>query len=177
MSTAGPHGDVLIGSSDPHVAEVVRDALNRVHDVVVLHRLNRSAGRRDWYVMRQASDLPVILGRGQSGDAFTLFLEPHLQVRGIINEGFEREVSKLLASVNEYRSEVILGEELPSQVQLQGVEGFGKDEVDQAMTWLRERRGHRAVAGLHPPGGSNDATKQMIAYVPDESGRVVLGVY
>jgi hypothetical protein len=167
----------LIATTDPRLKEFVRTALDHVNDLVVLHRFDRAAGRREWYLMSRIDQFETILSYGVGRDAFTFFLRPHLPIRGILGEALADQFKSALADVPENRSELIICRMVAEQPRLESCEGFSRHEAADVSNWIHEHAGDSVIGGQHPPLLSNDPDELITAVVPDENGRVQLGVY
>lgn len=167
----------LISTTDTDRLAAVADALVKQPDMVVLHRLTRAAGRRDWYLIERPEQLPDLLRWGRPGDSYTFFLKPQLRIRGRVDDDFAARARAALAEVPDHTDEILVGRLHPGRPLLADVEGICGPEADDLTTWLYEHWGEPAVAGRHPPLLSEDPEELINAYVPDERGQVRPGVY
>jgi hypothetical protein len=161
----------------PDVASAVECAVQRLPDVVVLHRFSRAAGRRDWYVVRSRVQFREAIERGRPGDSYSIFLRPELPLRGPIGQSFASRFEHLLRQVEVPKTEVIMGEVVNNDPLLHDTEGWSPHEIGEARAWLQEHWGRFAVAGLHPDLFAPSREDVLTAYVPESDGRVRPGVY
>jgi hypothetical protein len=166
----------VIATTDPHLVDRLSATLARLPDVVVLQRINRAAGRRDWFLMTELDDLNEIFDRGEPQDAFTFFLRSELQIRGRVGESLIRQLRLALNGIQENREELLLARVIPNRALLES-EGFSRHEEMDLVAWLNERVGEPVIAGPHPPLFSTDPRVQVTAVVPDQEGKVTPGVY
>ncbi len=175
MSRLSGHGSPL-ATTDPRLAALLGAALSRFDDLVVLQRINRAAGRRDWFLMTELDHLSEIFDSGEPQDAFTFFLQPELQIRGRVNASLIHRLRLALKGVQENKEELLLAHVTPNRALLDS-EGFSPHEEMDLVRWLNERSGEQVLAGPHPPLFSTDPEVQVTAVVPDQEGNVRLGVY
>jgi hypothetical protein len=165
-----------MATTDLRLIDILRAALSRLADIVVLQRVNRAAGRKDWFLMADLDDLIEIFDGGEPQDAFTFFLRPELQARGRVSQSFIRQLQFALKGIQENREELLLARVVPRRAILES-EGFSPREDMDLIAWLNERIGELVFAGPHPPLFSTNPSVQVTAVVPDQEGKVTLGVY
>jgi hypothetical protein len=172
-----PRTELTLGSTDARLVPIVREALSRISPLVVLHRLTRSAGRRDWYLLWREDQMDEILGKGAAHDAFTFFLQPQLRLRGRLDKSMADKLRRSLAEIPVNKSELILAREVPGETGLEDSEGFSRAEIEDLNQWMAEHMGETVAAGPHPPLLSRDPQDLVTAIVPDDQGRIEPGVY
>ena len=173
----GTFGSSLVKANRSTLLPMLSGALAHVEDIVTLRRLDRSAGRRDWYVLRRADDVDEILGEARPRDMLTFFLKPQLPIRETITTQVVEELRTLLARVPPNTSELVVGELVPGQARLGACEGYSRHELPDLLSWLDARFGHDVIAGLHPPLLSRDPMELFSAVVPNGEGVIELGMY
>lgn len=171
-----PTGGKPLSACAPDVERKVEDILRSLPDIVVLHRLTRAAGAREWYLIRSVGEWREVIAQGRSADSFSLFLRPQLPLRGSIDGSFVDALDRMLEQTEWPKSEVILGEVVGRDTRVRHTEGWGPHERDEMQEWLREHWGRTAVAGLHPELWSGN-DEVLTVYVPDPEGEVQPGIY
>jgi hypothetical protein len=151
--------------------------MERMKELLVLHRLSRAAGRRDWFLVSSMEEVAAALQEGLPHDAFTFFVQPQLPIRGVGTEELAATLRAMLQQIPENQSELLVACHLPGLSRLEDVEGFSKHESSDLDRWLLEHSGSEVVAGRHPPLLSDTEQERITAVVPDERGNVEPGVY
>jgi hypothetical protein len=166
----------LLSVHEPRFTEGLELALSELPDVALLHRISRSAGRRDWYIVARPNQLEAILERARPRDAISIFLRPQFPLRGALSEDYVGRILELVYSVDSPRTEVLLAVK-GSDPLLRDVEGLAREDAEVARTWCRNHWGHHAVAGIHPPLVAANPGEIITGYFPDSDGSLNQGVY
>lgn len=169
------HSDLLSPLS-PEVIARVSTVLHLIGEVVVLHRFTRSAGRRDWHIVRSLPAFYRMIEVGKPADSYTFFLTPQFPLRGQIDEDFATHFIELLNTVEVPKTEVVLGEVEEHTSLIRDAEGWSPQEIGEARMWLADHWGRAAAAGLHPNLFASD-NEVRTTFVPNEEGLIVRGVY
>lgn len=178
--------DPTLSVFDPRVTDAVRSTIGEVGEVVVLHRLTRAAGRRDWFILEGDDDLDAVRAVGRPADSLAVFFGRHFPFRAVADDAMRERVARLLAS-EPLDTEIVVAERRSGDLLLHDDETFcrpsqpypawrGEQEEDVA-SWFREHAGVTVVAGVHPPLLSEDPSQILVAYWPDRDGVVERGIY
>jgi hypothetical protein len=167
----------MLAISDNGFRVILETTLLREGELTVLHRLNRSAGRRDWFLVSSDRDIDEVLLQGKARDAFTFFLRRQFPIRGYLDDSMSEEIRALLLKIPEVTDECLLARLVPGQSRLEDCEGFGLRESQDLEDWLTNHRGLEVIAGRHPPLFAKEEDGVLTGIVPDYDGSVELGVY
>jgi hypothetical protein len=168
---------VYVATNDPNLAETLHEALRRSGEMTILQRLTRSAGRRDWFLIESASDITAVLGEGRPHDAFSFFITRQFDARGRLDEELIERLRAILSTMPLNTDELLVAQRVSGQIRLQDCEGFSSNQIEEFLDWAKGHVGADVVAGQHPPLLSNNADEVVTAIVPDQEGKVQLGVY
>lgn len=147
--------------------------LDQHGEVLVLVRLSRAAGNKDWYLLHSLDDLATVITRCRPSDCLTAFAGLYLPHRGRASEQLLASALDLVMSVEES----VFGEQQPGDPELLGA--IEAEQGDQAWVadWFEERRGRPVAFGEYPPFLSDDTTIAVDGIVPNVDGSVSRGVY
>ena len=155
--------------------EVVRSWLRANPELLVLGRRNRAAGAKDWYLVRELTDLETVVRRSQPTDCITVFSEPQLTHRRPAND---EDTTRRLAALVATSPESLVATVVPGAPELQNVEAFEPGDEDNALAWLVEHPADTVAFGPYPPFLATDASIAIDALVPHEDGSITNnGVY
>jgi hypothetical protein len=176
----------ILSVFDEGVASAVRDELRSVGEVVLLHRLTRAAGRRDWFILEREGDLDAVRALGRPADSLAVFFGRQLPLRGVADDTMRLRVARLLDS-EPLDTEIVVAEQRPGDPLLHEDEIFWRpsephpawrdDQLEDVAAWFREHAGVTVVAGVHPPLLSEDPSDLLVAYWPNPDGSVERGIY
>jgi hypothetical protein len=162
-----------MSATSAEFGSVVAAALRDFGEVLVLARMNRGAGRKDWYLLRQAGDLDAVVARNRSGDCLTAFPGAYLPFRGAAEDKFLPVALDLVMSVEES----VFGELRDGDPEL--FDSFAAVPGDEGWVaeWFAERQGRQVVFGEYPPFLSDDPSIAIDGIVPQADGSVTRGIY
>ena len=141
--------------------------------LLVLVRMNRGAGRKDWFLVRSLGDLDTTLIRSSTSDCLTVFAGRHLPYRGRADDALLERALTLVGSVDES----VFGEVVDNDPEL--VDSFAAVPTDGEWVreWFTERWGRPVAFGEYPPFLSDDPTIAIDGIVPKPDGTVERGIY
>src|SRR5665213_968491 len=90
-----------MSASSAEFRSVVDSGLRKFGEVLVLARMNRGAGRKDWYLLRRVGDLEIVVGRNRPADCQTAFPGLYLPCRGAAGDELLPLALDLVMSVEE----------------------------------------------------------------------------
>jgi hypothetical protein len=128
--------------------EMVRCWLNGNPELLVLSRINRGGGRKDWYLIRSLADFEAIIQRGRPSDCLTVFSQPQLPYRGRAGDDSIWEAALSLLGEAE---ESVFGEVIDSDPQLKDAFAAVRGDEDWVEEWLTERPSATVAFGPYPP--------------------------
>jgi hypothetical protein len=163
-----------LSATSPEFEKQVSNWLRDNPELLVLNRLNRAAGRKDWYFVRDVSDLSTILDRLRPLDCLTVYSGPQLPYRGTAKDDATwTDALGLFAEAEE----AVFGELVESDPQLhRAFEAVPGDE-EWVEEWLTERPNAVIVFGPYPPFLDPDPTVALDAVLPNADGSLTGGVY
>jgi hypothetical protein len=92
--------DPLSATSD-EFRSTISGWVNESGEVLLLARLSRAAGRKDWYLVHGLGDLDTVVARSRPSDCLTAFSGRYLPNRAITNEETLARALDLVMSVEE----------------------------------------------------------------------------
>ena len=152
--------------------EAVQGWLSAHGEVLVLSRLTRSAGRKDWYLLRRPQDLDLLISRSRPSDCLTAFAGRHLPLRGRA-EDLAAVALNLVAAVEES----VFGELTPDDPELLAAFAAVPGDEGWIAEWLADLQDRDVAFGEYPPFLSPDTAVALDGIVPDADGSVTRGVY
>lgn len=161
-----------LSATSAEFREPVEGWLSAHGEVLLLSRLTRSAGRKDWYLLRRLQDLDVVISRLRPSDCLTAFAGRHLPHRGQA-EDLVGVALNLVAAVEES----VFGELTPDDPELLAAFAAAPGDEGWVAEWLADRRGRYVAFGEYPPFLSPDTAVALDGIVPDADGTVTRGVY
>jgi len=162
-----------MSASSAEFRSVVDSGLRKFGEVLVLARMNRGAGRKDWYLLRRVGDLEIVVGRNRPADCQTAFPGLYLPCRGAAGDELLPLALDLVMSVEES----VFGELQDGDPEL--VDSFAGVPGDEGWVaeWFAERPGRQVVFGEYPPFLSDDPSLAIDAIVPQADGSAAPGIY
>ena len=143
-------------------------------ELLVLNRLSRAAGRKDWYLIRHVSDLSTVVDRARPSDCLTVFSKPQLRFRG--RAGDEAIWTDALGLLTE-ADETVFGEIVGSDPQLHDAFAAVPGDEEWIEEWLTERPNALVAFGAYPPFLDPDPAIAVDGIIPNADGSVTDGVY
>jgi hypothetical protein len=142
-------------------------------ELLVMKRLTRAAGRKDWFLIHTLDDLDTIVSRSRPADCLTVFSGPQLTHRGAADED---AIAAALAVVGR-NEESVFGEVVAGDPELADAFAAVPGDEEWVEDWIRERWQRNIAFGPYPPFLSNDPAVAIDGIVPDEDGSITPGVY
>jgi hypothetical protein len=147
--------------------------LSNQTEVLVLIRYSRAAGNKSFEVHTSLAALQDRLRQLPAEACVTVFRNPQLQLRGIVDDEF---IDKCLSSVPD-GSEYAVVETVPTiagpHSSFNYIAGKSHDELKADLEGMR---GRSVAAGKYPPW-QEDGPDVISGYVPAKDGQVRRGVY
>lgn len=142
-------------------------------EVLILIRYSRAAGNKDFEFYRSLAALLERLRQLPPETCVTVFRNPQLQVRGIVDDEF---ISRCLDSVPD-GSEYAVVETTPSRLGRFSHFNFSAGESHHELREdLESRRGEPVAVGEYPRW-QEESADVISGYVPAQDGSVRQGVY
>lgn len=151
----------------------IRSWLDESGEVLVLARLNRAAGRKDWFLLREADDLDIVIARSRPSDCLTAFSGRHLTHRGRADDELLAVALNFVMSTEES----VFGEIRADGPELADSFAAVPDDEEWVAEWFTERAGRPVAFGEYPPFLSTDPGVAVDGIVPNADGLVVRGIY
>jgi hypothetical protein len=143
-------------------------------ELLVLNRLSRAAGRKDWYLITNVDELDVIVARSRPSDCLTVFSEPQLPHRLIAGDP---AAAVLALTTLAETDEAVFGQIVDGDPQLR--DAFEAVPGDEAWVteWLSDRPAAMVAFGPYPPFLDESPAVAIDGLVPGEDGSLTVGVY
>jgi len=142
-------------------------------EVLILIRYSCAAGNKDFEFYSSFALLLERLRQLPVETCVTVFRNPQLRLRGVVDDEF---ISKCLSSVPD-GSEYAVVETVPTGLGRFSFFNFSAGEShDELREDLEDRRGKPVAVGEYPPWLEN-SVDVISAYVPAENGEVRRGIY
>jgi hypothetical protein len=158
----------------PEFEKRISEWLRDNPELLVLNRLSRAAGRKDWYLIRHASDLSAVMDRARPSDCLTVFFKPQLSFRGRARD--EAIWIDALGVLGE-AEEAVFGEIIESDPQLHDAFVAVSGDEEWIEEWLMERPNALIVFGAYPPFLDPDPGIAVDGIIPNADGSITEGVY
>jgi hypothetical protein len=169
---SGAYEDRRSATSD-EFRGTIAEWLNRDGELLVLLRLNRAAGRKDWFLIRSLGDLDRVVEGARPSDCLTVFSGHHLPHRRRADANAISAAVSLVSSTEES----VFGEIDPDEPQLRDAFAAVPGDEEWVEEWIGERPGRAIAFGAYPPFLSEDPKDAVDGIVPTADGLVVVGVY
>jgi hypothetical protein len=158
---------------DPKFLGTLESWFQSQSQILALVRIRCGAGARDFEFFSSYEALKAEIQKLSAGTWITIFKQPQLPLRGIVDDNF---ISKCLSSIPD-GSEYLIVE---AKLTIAGRMSWFHDDSGVSHSSLREdlegSRGVPVAVGLHPPV-FGDTNEVIHAIVPDEDGIVRAGPY
>ena len=152
----------------------VENWLEASPELLVLNRLSRAAGRKDWYLITNVDDLDVIIARSRPSDCLTVFSQAYLPHRVIAGDP---ATAVLALTMLEQTDEAVFGQLVDGDPQLRDAfEAVAGDE-DWVTEWLSNRPEALVAFGPYPPFLDPNPVVAIDGLVPNDDGTLAAGVY
>jgi hypothetical protein len=142
-------------------------------ELLVLNRLTRAAGRKDWYLVRSRADLDLVVGGASTSDCLTVFSGNHLGYRLRADD----DALRLALALVERSEESLFGEIVSGEAKLRDAFAAVPGDEGWVEDWIREHWLADIAFGPYPPFLSNDPAMAIDGIVPSADGTVTPGVY
>lgn len=143
-------------------------------ELLVLNRLSRSAGRRDWYLITSVDELDLIVARSRPSDCLTVFSKPQLRHRLIAGDP---TAAVLALTMLEETEEAVFGQIVEGDPQLRDAFEAVPGDESWVTEWLGDRPSSLVAFGPYPPFLDESPAVAIDGLVPGEDGSLVMGVY
>jgi hypothetical protein len=153
-----------LSTKDPIFLDRVR-SFNTSPEVLVLVRYSRAAGLKSFRLLSSFSAFELLLNPLPPSTAITIFKNPGLPHRGIVDDSF---ITHCLAAIIDGTEYLVLDIENNCFCAGEAHEELRAD--------LQGLRGQRVAVGTYPPF-LLDTDEIITAYVPDKNGIVAIGKY
>jgi len=176
-TVADPDGNLLslvpwrpdpYGVSEPAFLEVVDSALI-ARGVLCVGQASFGGPDHTWFVIRTADQLRAVVARGAPSDRFTVSTRPWQPIRG---RGDDPALLREALRLAKRPAGILLAAGVDESGQL--VDAEDTNGADEVREWLGEHQAEEVWIAhdlFWPPGD------EIVAYVPDADGTVVVGSY
>jgi hypothetical protein len=161
-------------ASSPGFRRTVENWLDANPELLVLNRLSRAGGRKDWYLITNIDGLDVILARSRPSDCLTVFAQPHLPHRVIAGDP---SAAVLALALLEKTDEAVFGQLVDGDPQLRDAFEAVPGDEDWVTEWLSDRPSAPVAFGPYPPFMDPNPAVAIDGLVPNEDGSLTMGVY
>lgn len=163
----------LTSAFDDEFLKTLENWLASHPEVLILIRYSCAAGNKDFEFYSSFAPLLERMRQLPAKTCITVFRNPQLQLRGVVDDEF---ISKCLSSVPD-ASEYAVVETVPTKSGRFPFFDFSAGEShDELREDLERRRGKPVAVGEYPPW-LEDSSDVISAYVPAEDGEVRRGIY
>jgi hypothetical protein len=154
-----------LSTTDPAFRDRVISYFNTTFEILILVRYSRAAGAKDFRLFSSVAAVESLLNPLPVSTSVTVFKDPGLSHRGIVDELF---VVQCLASIAEGAEYLVLD--------IESNDFRAGETHDELRADLKECLGHLVAVGPYPPF-CLDSDEIITAYVPDQNGVIKIGVY
>ena len=155
----------LLSTRDPIFLDRVKSYFNTNSEVLILVRYSRHAGAKDFRFLSSFTAFESLLVPLRASTSLTVFKNPDLPYRGIVDDAF---IAQCLISIAEGAEFFIL-----DMGNNDHTTGETHEELRDA---LEDFRGRRVALGPYPPFWK-DTPEIITAYVPEKNGLLTPGAY
>jgi hypothetical protein len=142
-------------------------------EVLVLIRYSRAAGDRSFEFYTSFASLQDRLRRLQAETCVTVFRNPQLQLRGIVDDEFIGQCLSTMVEGSEFAVVETVLTRTGQHAFFNYAAGESRDELRKD---LEEMKGKSVAVGPYPPW-QEESTEVISGYVPNENGEVRRGIY
>jgi hypothetical protein len=153
--------------------KTVEDWLRSQREVLILIRYSRAAGNKEFEFYTSFAVLQERLRRLHAETCVTVFRNPQLQLRGIVDDEFMGKCLNSVLDGSEYAVVEMVPTKMGQHSSFNFSAGVSHDELRES---LESSRGKPVAVGEYPPW-LEDSPDVISGYVPAEDGRVRRGVY
>lgn len=160
-------------STDPNFLATIESWCSDQSEVLALVRFRCGAGSREYRLFSSFSDLHEMIQKAPNGACITVFRNPKLPLRGVVDDIF---IESCLAAIPD-GAEYLMFETVPVVAGKHSWYHYGSGETLAALKDdLQESVGLPVVVGYHPSMSARP-TEAVDGVVPDADGMVRAGPY
>jgi len=167
------------GTEYPAFLNHVRNSLEQGDALVVVQRLSRCGGAKNYCLLREWDDLEALLADSPAKVSLSVCFPPALPIRGNADDRLTRLTSDLLERQhnNEKTDEGVELIRLDApDLYLSEDDMICFDTADEINEWFGANPGVPILAG-ELPWWEDDSERVRTAYIPDSDGKVRPGAY
>ncbi len=142
-------------------------------EILALFRFSHSAGDRDYEFFSDFSLLIKRIENSPPRTCVTVWGEPVLPMRGIVNDAF---ISNALISIPEDTAWLIVSLALTVMSKMSWHEHMEGEKLDHIKSEFPDFMNQRVAFGVHPKW-SEHGGKEVSALVPEADGLLIVGIY
>ena len=160
-------------STDPTFLRMIESWCSVQPEVLAVMRFRGGAGSRDYRLFSSYSELLEMIQKAPAGACITVFRNPQLPFRGVVDEAFIERCLRAIPNGNEY----LMFETTQTVAGKHSWHHFGSGMSQAELKDdLQESIGRPVVVGYHP-SMSAGAPETVDGVVPDVDGVVRAGPY
>ena len=160
-------------AADDEFLKTPENWLSSQTEVLVLIRYSRAAGDKSFEFQTSLAALQERLRQLPAEACVTVFRNPQLQLRGVVDGEF---IGKCLSSIPDGSEFVVVETVLTKEGSHSWLDFTAGESHDELREALEGRRRRPVAVGEYPPW-QEDSPEVISAYVPAEDGEVRRGVY
>jgi hypothetical protein len=162
-----------LASTDPTFQRIIETWCSQQHEVLALVRFRCGAGSRGYRVFSSYSALLEMIQGAPVGACITIFKNPRLPLRGIVDGSF---IDRCIATIPD-GAEYLMFETIPTVAGKHSWYHYGSGESHAELKEdLEQSIGRPVVVGYHPSMAVGPA-EAVDGVVPDPDGVVRAGPY